>query len=256
MGVRTVDNAVRCGGFRSNIMSRRRFQFTLRKLLAVIAIICFCCFCMGVAIARARRQQLVVCDLRASGILLWYAHEECRMSTSPKPAEVHWSVFAAKEAAKMRGFREPESVFDHLFESVHGVRIIGNRSIGFRVPSDGVREAEWVNLVSQLASVRELFLMGDGISNESIRTLCHLKHLETLYVYNCSLTDAAAEDITRIQTLRCLCLYESEVTSEAVCKLRRALPNCTIKHSPRTFHPESNTRRGWKRIDKRNEQPR
>ena len=68
------------------------------------------------------------------------------------------------------------------------------------------------------------------LSNEQFLMLGDLEHLESLLIYSDRLTDSGMNVDNRFRKLKSLSIYGSSLTSQALAKLQRALPNCEIEN--------------------------
>ncbi len=84
--------------------------------------------------------------------------------------------------------------------------------------------------LAHIANLRLLRTLHCGFSNISDEGLKHLTNLplRSLSLIHCTVTEAAAERLVQITTLKALTISDSHVTQEVLKVLRKKLPGCSI----------------------------
>jgi hypothetical protein len=74
--------------------------------------------------------------------------------------------------------------------------------------------------IGRIKTLRSLVLYRTKVTNENLRQLRALPHLEALNLTSTEITDAAVDEILKLESLRSLCLGNVAVTPEAVARLK------------------------------------
>ena len=217
------------------LVFRRRFQFSIRSLLALVVAAALPCSWMAVEMKKAREQRAAVLRLRASKVAVMFDYEAQWEDNLP-------GIFLLKTA------EEPPwqtSVFGvDCFHHIDNVRAGWGTGV--------VHRFRFLSQVSYLTQLRSLLLGGTQVTDAGRSTsigcwscgsgcsavqrsrmqepshLAGSPQLQILDLDGTRVTDAGLEDLTGLTQLATLDLSDTRVTDAAVAKLQQALPNCKI----------------------------
>ncbi|MBN2379905.1 hypothetical protein JXM67_08910 [candidate division WOR-3 bacterium] len=97
------------------------------------------------------------------------------------------------------------------------------------IPKAPITDASLV-LFKDLTNLRELNIGSTPITDEGIVNLAGLENLRSLNIHYTYVTDKGLKYLEDLKNLRELNLMQTSIDDLAVKKLKRALPNCTIRH--------------------------
>jgi len=177
--------------FGVGLVSRRRFQFSIRSLLLLVAVVAVSCSWLAVEIRQVERQKEAVDAIVEARGDVW-----CNCEPSPV-----W----------LR-----ELLGDEFFWPVADVRL------------DWVTEDAELERVALFTRLEELQVSGYGVNDASLEHLEGLTQLRTLNLNFTQVTDSGLEHLAGLTNLRWLNVNRSQVTEEGVKKLQEALPDCEI----------------------------
>jgi hypothetical protein len=84
-----------------------------------------------------------------------------------------------------------------------------------------------------LSTLRSLSLYRTNVTNEDLRCIRDLPHLEFLVLTSTDVSDGAIEHIKRMRNLRTVCAGNVLITPDAVAKLKKDRPRLVIGYSQR-----------------------
>ena len=84
--------------------------------------------------------------------------------------------------------------------------------------------------LSELTQLQTLGLVSTKVTDAGLAHLSGLSQLQILDLRNSPVTDAGLKHLSGLSQLRTLDLRDTPVTGAGVAELRKALPNCTIRH--------------------------
>lgn len=82
--------------------------------------------------------------------------------------------------------------------------------------------------VAAMTALRELYLIGTGVSDAQLRHLAELKSLHALGLNSPQVTDAGLKHLVRLTQLTEINATGSQVTAEGIAQLQRRLPDCRV----------------------------
>jgi len=178
------------------------------------------------------------CNLRGSALdgvsslsqLTYLGVRECTLDRASIEAISTLSLLETLAVSNCRGYTNPDLV------SLSGMTGLKN----LRLDNESVaREPDWaVNAFShegllalQLpASLSSLNLMGQNLSDESLKELSRLPSLTQLYVSGAGITDQGIEMLSDFPALKFIQLTQTSVSDEALQSLKKKLPDLRVEH--------------------------
>ncbi len=181
----------------------RRFQFSLRALLAVTAAVGLILAWVFVPVFEMRRQRQIADALAKRGMEIDYDYDP--RITKAQPPGPAW-------ARLLYG--------DNLYVNPIAVTWHG------KPPSD-----DDLRLLAQLKHLRRLSLAGIAINDRYLTKLGHLEALEELDLHATAITDWGLEQLPIFPKLKRIYLANTATTHDGITKLRRRvghLPTLSI----------------------------
>lgn len=189
--------------FGLSLVLRRRFQFGLRSLLAMVLLVAVACSWLGVKVEQARKQKAVVEALKRHCVIVeytWVYDNRLSFLAAPGPAPI-W----------LR-----ELLGEDFFHDVIEVKTCGDT--GFRDDD--------LAYVAELTSLRSLMLFRDQVTDTGLEHLQGLTHLRQLFLDGTQITDEGLVHLKGLTSLVELSLWQTKVTDEGLEHLKE-LPNLT-----------------------------
>ena len=218
--------------FALSLLTRIRFQFSIRSLLVLVAISAALLGWLRIEMERGQRQAEVVAELEESGANVYYHYEFDEAGDLIKNAEptipgwvraiVGNDAFTRVKLVSHHGAKAAviKSEWPLLKELVGLERLyLGGSKITDKEMED----------LKGLSSLRELYLDYTEITDAGLAHLRELPHLEKLGLRDWKFTDASLKHLDGLSSLKWLDLYGNETTDEGVKKLQQALPKCKIE---------------------------
>ena len=84
-----------------------------------------------------------------------------------------------------------------------------------------------LNKLAQMPNLKHLNLSSTDISDDGVANLANLE-LISLHLQKLDLTDACIDSVTKIDTLKFLCVTKGTFSKETIAKLKKHLPDCEI----------------------------
>ena len=173
------------------LVLRRRFQFGLRTLLALVVVVALPCSWLAVEMRKARQQQAAVDLMEASDTFVIYSEE---------PDDEGWHAPLAS------------GPLDRLFGGCFFYTVI--TTWRDKMPNTSG------HFVSK-------YVTREGTSS-ILLALKNLPDLRALRPSSMPIDDSDLEHVIPLKTLKYLDLTATKVTDEGVAKLQQSLPNCKI----------------------------
>jgi hypothetical protein len=245
---------------------RRWYQFSLRTMMIGVVIVAIPCAWLGRKINKKRHEREAVADIIKAGGIVVYDYQKPSLKTGQtfKPVEEPNGPALLRNLLGENFFSEVYAVyhnnatlsddeikllerFPHLqdlnlsgchISAVGFARIANLTSLrdlalgGIRPPAGELAGFDF----RQLKALTQLTGLALGNTSVSDRDLPHLKELTqltNLFLYDTNVTDAGLEELKGLIHLRILAVDNPNVTPEGEKRIRAALPNCSLAHSPK-----------------------
>ena len=196
------------------LVFRRRFQFSLRSLLALVVVVALPCSWLAVEVQAAKRQKdavtaiLSACrplDCRPVGPSVWYDYQV---------DESGLCLFPPRQPG-------PEWLLGILGDDFFANVLIADAHADFGLEH-----------LTALKSLRGLALASNEFSDAKLSYLKCLTHLKSLDLEWTHVTDEGLRNIEGLSGLEEVNVGFTEVTHEGMERLQRALPKCKIVPEP------------------------
>ena len=210
--------------FGVSLVSRRRFQFSIRSMLVFVVVVAIVCSWFAVKMQQARRQREVVEAIEKQGGLSGYddrINEDGRLLVFPGPP---W----LRKLLGMDFLFEVECVqFGQVTDAglAHLKELTNLETLDLEATK--VTDAGLVHLEG-LTGLENLVLEGTQIGDAGLIHLKGLAGLEHLYLRSTQITDAGLVHLKGLANLKEVWLGDTQVTDAGVQDLQKALPNCEI----------------------------
>jgi hypothetical protein len=221
------------------LVFRWRFQFSIRSLLVLTVAVAIPCSWLAVEIKRAREQREAWVVIQEGGGSINYDFQELTHDpfADEPPPEPEWLL-------KLMGddfFHDVSFVFFFNGEFTNAIlinfhRLPNLKSLTF-MESD--LSDDRLQTVSNIKQLKDLILIGTGVTDNGLRYLQTMQNLESLKISCTTLNDTVSSTavsdkglayLTELRNLKSLTLTNTRVTAEGVRKLQQALPNCKIEY--------------------------
>lgn len=169
---------------------RRCFQLSLRAMLVAVT---FGCIGLGWEVEQVRRQRAAVAAIQAVGgnvMYDWHETAPRTVSTAGRP----------KGSAWLRRL-----IGDDYFQRPVWISFLG-----------GARSDGWVNAVCELPSTKYLLLGQKDVSDDILRRMRVMPHLEELQLFNAPISDEGLQYLTKFPRLRWLDASGTPVTDRGL----------------------------------------
>ena len=183
--------------FGAALVFRRRFQFSLRSLLAMVVVVALPFSWLAACIKDAKTQRIAVEAIEsAGGEAYFYDRKTGR--------QFHYPTWDDRSPPLLPSWAEFDFYYSisHVFYSYHP------RPLNFDRPTIIIQE--------------------NGNFSEQITQITKLRHLRCLGLAGTTVDDACLEQLFKLRELERLCLQCTKVTPAGVAKLKQSLPNVEI----------------------------
>lgn len=187
--------------FLLSLVSRLRFQFSIRTLLLLTVVVAIPSNWLAVEMKRAKEKEAVVESLRKMGGIVLYDYQANDYMPVRTPAWLY-NVFG-----------------NSFFSEVYNILLDGTK-----VTNDDLL------CLQKLQQARVLTLNSTTITDTGLKHLETLERLEHLDLSNTQVTDGGLKHLKEWYNLRHLRLSKTHVTNAGVAELQKALPGCNITH--------------------------
>jgi len=238
---------------------KRWFRFSLRAFFVLITLVACVTGLIGTQMARHRRETNAIDHLKHGNHTICWASVFDRLT--PEEINPLMPRVYIRKPGPLAGLRNLEMfrtvVVYSSFPAGNTFEFGEDASGNFAIKRDyknGLRDSDmaWVN---KLTNLRELWLEANGITEKGLLQLTNLKRLEILWLQHTAVgddgmpalknfpnlrdldlsgtfvTDAAIPAMIECGTLQRVTLNNTSITNEGAAKLKRARPDCMIKHS-------------------------
>ncbi len=103
----------------------------------------------------------------------------------------------------------------------------GTRAMVVRVGKTSFGSAD-LPMLENLSMIQEFDATGTGLGDEVMDYLLHWPELKTVVLSQCPITDAGAAKLTQLKGLRKLVLDGTNVTVDAIGRIKSSLPRCEV----------------------------
>jgi hypothetical protein len=183
------------------VVFRRRFQFGIRTLLALVVVVALPCSWLAIEVKGAKAQAAAVAAIKAAGGSATYDFETDESNGLLRNSEAKWPSW-------VRNILEND-----LCSSVDGVGLCRTRVTG-----------KWLENLSDLREIRALNLAGTQISDADLEGLRHWPKIRNLFLDYDDISDRGLERVQALHQLQVLSLNGTRITDDAlkyVANLRR-----------------------------------
>lgn len=219
------------------LVPRRRYQFRLRSLLALVAVLAVVCSLAAPSLQEERRERVAIAAIQRLGGTAWRV---------PGPTWLRWLGDFCPESTHSVNL-EKTAARDAAMGHVAAFRHLRNLSLsGTRITDAGLKQLEG------LKELETLSLANTGVTDRGLECLAGMGHLSVLDLNGTQITDAGLEHLKGATQLECLWLNdtlvtdaglrhleglrrledltyrETGVTEDGANALRRVLPQCLI----------------------------
>lgn len=248
-------------------VSRRRFQFGLRSLLALVAAIALLCNWLATDFRTAARQREAVEAIQKDGgsVLSEYWFDESGnmiqrgkkiVTTLPGGGTATYWIDVKPEPTWLRAIFD-DNFFHHVVQvdvktdtglaKIDALSHLKTLDLSNRHVTDAGLEHlkllsrlehldlwntpitdDGVEHLSGLSQLQWLDLSDTKITNAALKHITRLSELRLLNLSANTITDAGLKQLQGLTHLQTLKLYGTLVSAEGVASLQRALPNCKI----------------------------
>jgi len=224
-----------------SLLSRWRFQFSLRSLVVLVVAVAVPLGWFGVRLREAERQRRAVEAIRKAGGTVWYDYHNTLygvIEPRAEPPTPAWlrnllgeDFFADVVHVGYSRPRPSPSVFTEANTDVGDVDLAHVKGLerlkylnlsGTRVTDGGLQH------LSGLTRLEVLRLSCTPITDDGLEDLKRLTELTHLHLTCTQITDAGLEHLTGLTKLKYLFLDGTPVTDKSIEELEKALPNCHI----------------------------
>jgi hypothetical protein len=94
-------------------------------------------------------------------------------------------------------------------------RILGDAQVSVELPA-GELPGSTFDAIASLHELRKLFISGTNANDDDLAKLRGLRHIESLLLSGCPITDQSAETLSQFQELRWLELDDTRISDDAV----------------------------------------
>jgi hypothetical protein len=222
------------------LIFRRRFQFSLRTLLALVVVVALPFSWLAVEMKMAREHRAVVEAIQKLDGGIGYDWEfqpisytapvsvELVRLPSPQPPEPPWlrsclgdNFFANVVRVHLFG----EKITDEVLANIARVTQLHTLELfDAQITDAGMAH------IARLTQLHNLRLYDTRVSDAGLQHLAGLPQLEWLCLSNSQVTDAGLAHLARLPQLHNLILTQTRVTDAGVAKLKQALPKCRVYH--------------------------
>jgi hypothetical protein len=209
--------------FGVSLILRRRLQFGVRSLLAMVLAVAVACSWLGVKLQQASKQKEAVEAIEEERVWVFY---EGTPPLNPKPSEPTWlrTLLGGAFFDRVVGVHWlAASDTDAGLEHIGGLGQLQWLSLDYAQVTDAGLEH-----LRGLAQLKALSLRNAHVTDAGLERLRNLAQLESLDLSNTHVTDAGLIDLKCLMNLQAVNLSGTKVTDDDVEELRRALPNCRI----------------------------
>jgi hypothetical protein len=191
---------------------RRRLQFSLRTLLAIVSLSAVLCSWLAVQLQQGRLASEAAKSLEQAGGSLDLA----------SPEDLPWYE-------RLSGPRIYQVMLDEVkvtdAVAIHLAGLWGLEAV--HLCHTGLTDANLANLEGA-SRLRQLSLDGNPISDAGLEHLRGLRQLRWLTLADTNVTDAGLEHLKGLGKLQYLCLRGTKVTDAGIDRLRATLPQCQV----------------------------
>jgi hypothetical protein len=199
---------------------RRRFQFSLRTLLALVVAVALPCSWLAVEMKKARQQKDTEAAITEPG------GAELDLSRPSVPAWLEDAFgedfFCDVEYVNPRARRASDAWLEHIKGFTRLKYLV------FSGPE--VTDVGFKNL-KRLTRLQKLYITNTRVTDAGLENFQNMTELRELDLPgNPLITNAGLEHFKNLEQLEELYFGGTQVTDEGIKKLQRALPNCRISH--------------------------
>jgi hypothetical protein len=187
------------------LVFRRRFQFSIRSMLALVVVVAIPFSWLSVEMKWANRQPQMIAEIEQLGgtvenDLLYFSAMTSQHRAPPEPLWIR----------RLLG--------DGFFREVMVLGI-------------NIDEEKFVKIseIAGIERIQQLFLGATKITDAGSVGLRRWAGLRELSLPNATISDTGLENLKNLSELRSLYLKDTNVTDDGVKKLQKALPKCEIR---------------------------
>jgi hypothetical protein len=208
-------------------MSRRRWQFGLRALLALTALVAVVFGAWRAYVEPYRREARVAAHVQSLGgrvtmepagpkWLRWLMGDErCRAVTA-----IDLSPYVTGGTGSVAS----TDVGDVALTRLRGLRHLRSLDLSETDVTD-----EGLARLAQLKTLEELLLAETKVTDAGVATLCELKSLRWLSLQHGKITDASLDHLAELPNLEVACLHQTQVTADGLRRLSVSRPKLYIQ---------------------------
>jgi hypothetical protein len=180
-----------------NKTKHRRLQFSLRFLLLFVLVVSIPLAWFGAHLAKARRQQHVVAEIknRRGSVTYDDEYEALRRLLSNDRESDGDAVVPSDDSWQTRLFGYD---YSHTVASIQLSRLSGSKAPGSPFRDDDLR---WI---TELRDLQQVSLRFHPITDEGLQTLTSLAHLKKLCLYGTDISDAGLPYLVALKELESL----------------------------------------------------
>jgi hypothetical protein len=200
---------------------RRRFQYSLRTLLALMVLVAAGMSWFSVRLQQAHAQQRAVETIRTLGGVVEYDHEFNRAGKWRPNAQLPGAAWMRDllgldffSGVWNVSFYEPR-VSDAELECLKGLKRLRKLQLaGTKITDAGLDH------VKDMTELQSLGLAGTNVTDAGLKHLERLHGLQVLGLGETNVTDAGLEHLKGLSQLQTLCLADTKVTDAGLAELR------------------------------------
>jgi hypothetical protein len=231
---------------------KRRWQYSLRALFAMVFVVALLCSWLGVRMQAARRQREALAALADYGTIVKYDYQEQGEDEPPGPewlrrllgedffASVRSVEFGHPDLIKGLGFSGELPVLrDDTLKNLESLPKLRSLSLSYQ---PGITDAGLVHLRG-LQELEELDLSSTAVGDGGLEHLGQLAQLRNLHISATRVTDAGLAKIQGLTHLRVLSVSGKKITDRGlscICSLSSLEELCIVAPGyPTTAWPRS-----------------
>lgn len=261
--------------------ARRRYRFSLRRMLILLVLFCVAMGFIGNHVARVKRQRAAVQKLVRAGVGVSYSRIPIQSSWESLLKRLFGRDFVRGptdvvminrriESTRLEPLQQLDSlrsvdfyrspVDDEAMRYVGRLRLLEMLDVRNSCVTDaGVRELRSLHGLSVLLlggpkikgatlgsleqlPIQILDLSDSAVTDDALEHVARFQLLSELQLEGTSTTDKGLRRLSRCARLRRLWIRDTNVTAEGVQALRDALPNCWVTSD---FDPRNYEARPW-----------
>jgi len=194
------------------VVFRRRFQFSLRTLLALVVVVALPCSWMAVEMKKAREQNAAVAAIVMTQGDVMY--DDVSWGRKKLGSRLGWGLAGKPSASEWQLW-----LFGHDFVANVAAATMGSNS----------RDSD-LECLGGLPGIVAVHLNRTSVTDRALEHVKGLANVKMLDLEGTQVTDDGLHHLIDLTELRQLDLSGTKVTAEGVAKLQQALPNCKIEH--------------------------